>query len=256
MTNMNYTIKKLDNDTYCINDDDMCTTYVIIGAKKALVIDCGYLNDLSLKNEILKITNKELIVALTHSHYDHIGHLNEFANFYVAKEELNEIKDESLKKKAIIINDNHTFDLGDKKIIAKIYQGHTKASTIFFDINNKNVFTGDQFGSGCGVWMQVKQASCLSTYIKEIDRFLNYLDSFGFKFNFYGGHLGQEYTSRIGKYNPLNKELVINLKILSQKLLNNEIELQDCNATMFTNEKSYYAVYETAEMIIRKSLIK
>ena len=52
MTNMNYTIAKLDNDTYYINDDDMCTTYVIIGTKKALVIDCGYLNDLSLKNEI------------------------------------------------------------------------------------------------------------------------------------------------------------------------------------------------------------
>lgn len=256
MTNMEYTTKKIDKDTYYINDDDMCTTYVIVGENKALVIDCGYLNELSLIDEVRKITNKELIVALTHTHYDHVGHLNEFDSFYVAKDELAELKDENLKKKAIILDDNHIFNLGNKNVIAKIYQGHTKASTIFFDIDNKNVFTGDQFGSGCGVWMQVKQASCLSTYIKEIDRFLNYLDSFNFKFNFYGGHLWQEYTSRIGKYNPLNKELVINLKILSQKLLNNEIELQDSNATMFNNEKSYYAVYETAEMIIRKSLIK
>ena len=107
--------------------------------------------------------------------------------------------------------------------------------------------------------MQVSGACVLSTYIKEIDRFIDYLNSFDFDINqwaFYGGHYGQELTSRISSYNPLNIELIKNLKELSIKLLNNEVKLVESKAKQFENEQSYYCFYKTAEMVIRKSLIK
>ena len=106
--------------------------------------------------------------------------------------------------------------------------------------------------------MQVDAAVNLSTYINSIDMFLNYLSKYGYdleNWNLYGGHLGQEQTGRLG-YNPLNIQMVKNLKELSAKLINNQITLYESKAKSFANEQSYYASYKTAEMIIRKSLIK
>ena len=258
MTNMNYYIKKFSDTLFLINDDTMCSTYVLIGNKEALVIDVGIAsNKEKLLPLIRQITSLPFKVVITHAHKDHIGHLIEFDKFYIAKEEFKIIDDENIKNKAIILKDKDIFDLGNIKIEAYIAQGHTKASTIFIDKENKIAFTGDQFGSGCGVWMQVNEASTLSTYSKEIDRFIEYLASiFSLdKWTIYGGHYGQEETGRLG-YNPLNIVMIKNLSKLCIKLINNEVSLQESNAKQFNNEKSYYACYKNAEMIIRKSLIK
>lgn len=258
MINMKYYIKKLYESIFLINDDTMCSTYVIIGNKEALVIDAGIASN---KEELLplirNITSLPLKVVITHAHLDHIGHLCEFEKYYIAKEEFELIKDDNIKNKAIILNDKDIFNLGSIKIEAYVTKGHTNGSTIFIDKENKIAFTGDQFGSGCGVWMQVNEASTLSTYSNEIDRFVNYLSSISSldEWTIYGGHYGQEETGRLG-YNPLNIEMIKNLSKLCIKLINNEVSLQESNAKQFNNEKSYYACYKNAEMIIRKSLIK
>ena len=257
----NYIVKQLNEYTYLINDENLCTSYLIIGKNKALLIDTGMIETNNLKEEVKKITNKELIVVLTHGHYDHLGHVNEFDSFYMSlKDEI--IVSNTYKKyllNAIDIKNNMQFDLGDIVIDALCYDGHTPGTVIFVDRNGKNIYTGDQFGSGCGVWMQVSGACNLSTYIKEIDRFLKDIQALDMSLEevtLYGGHYGQEYTSRLTSYNPLNIELVKNLKELSVKLLNNEVELTISNAKQYENEQSYYCCYKNAEMIIRKSLIK
>lgn len=257
MTNKYY-IKQLSDYIYLINDDTMCSTYVVIGYKNALIIDAGIASNKELLLPLIKkITNLPIKVVITHAHLDHIGHLYEFDNYYIAKEELDNIKDQAIKEKAIIISDGFMFDLGGISIETYISKGHTTASTLFIDKDNKIVFTGDQFGSGCGVWMQVNEAYPLSIYVEEIDRFLNYLSNVASlsMWTLYGGHYGQEETGRLG-YNPLNTEMVKNLKELSIKLIGGEVSLLDSNAKSFNNEKSYYASYKNAEMIIRKSLIK
>lgn len=257
----NYDVKQINEYTYLLNDADLCTSYLIIGENKALLIDTGEVLTNNLQEEVRKITNKELIVALTHGHYDHIRHVDEFDSFYMSlKDEV--IVFDSYKKflcKAIDIKENMTFDLGGITIDAFLTCGHTPGTVIFIDKKAKIAYTGDQFGSGCGVWMQVSGASILSEYIKEIDRFIAFLRSYGYDENewtLYGGHYGQELTSRLSKYNPLTIELVKNLKKLSIKLINNEIKLVESNAKQFENEQSYYCYYKNAEMIIRKSLIK
>ena len=243
MTSRYYT-KKLNDNVYLINDDLMCSTYVIVGSKYALVIDTGIpTNEELLLPLIKKITNLPLKVVITHAHFDHIGHLKEFDNYYIALKEYENIKDESLKENAIIIEDKHVFDLGDVSIEAYISDGHTSASTILLDKNKQIAFTGDQFGSGCGVWMQVNEASTLSVYSKEIEKFISYLNSFSSLNDWivYGGHYGQEETGRLG-YNPLNIEMIINLKHLSNKLINNEIELLESKINKIIKEtiKKYF----------------
>ena len=57
--------------------------YLIVGSKKALLIDtgCGLYPLKSLINQL--IGTQELIVINTHSHFDHRGSNNEFATVFV-----------------------------------------------------------------------------------------------------------------------------------------------------------------------------
>ena len=79
---------KIHDDTSIINDEQLCSVYVIVGTKKTLIIDSGMKNSSSLIEKIREISNNELILVLTHAHFDHIGHIDEFDNFYMAKDEL------------------------------------------------------------------------------------------------------------------------------------------------------------------------
>lgn len=257
-----FKINKINDEVYNFNDEDMCSVYLIIGEDKALVIDTGMPSKDSLLKEIRKITDKELIVVLTHGHFDHVGHLDEFSSFYISKEDLECFENKNIsydKDKLHLLKDQQIFDLKNIQVKAIKTPGHTKGSYTFIDEKHHILFTGDQFGSGCGVWMQVLEALPLSEYIKSIDNFLNYLNE-NYNYNvddwsYYPGHLGQEYTGKLG-YNPLNTNMVRNLKELSVKLLANKIDLLPSKALSFNNEKSYYVSYKNAEMVIRKSLIK
>ena len=130
-----YQVKQINEYSYLINDNELCTSYLIIGKNKALLIDAGFKSNDSLIDEVKKLTNKEIIVALTHGHYDHIGHLDEFDNFYMSKKDEMIISDEYkyLLNKAIDINKDTSFDLGDIVIEALCFEGHTPGTVIFVD---------------------------------------------------------------------------------------------------------------------------
>lgn len=249
--------EKIMDDVYSINDENMCTVYVVIGSKKALIIDTSMQSDISLLKQIRQLTNLELEVVLTHGHYDHTGHLNEFEHFSIAKDDFY-LLPQQYQQKAKILNHLDKIDLGDNQIEVFQLPGHTKGSLIFIDKKHQILFTGDSFGSGCGAWLQVNEALPLSIYKKSILAFKSYLiKNYPFPFsnwNFYGGHLGQEKTGRLG-YNPLNAAMIDNFIILIEKLLQKEVQLQDTTATQFHNEKSYYVSYQSAEMIVRPSII-
>ncbi len=258
-----FKIIKINEEITCINDDQLCSVYVVVGTKKALIIDTGMSTTPSLLNEIKKITNKELIVVLTHGHFDHTGHICEFDEIYMDKDDFEcLIKQEELKtclSKIKFVENEQEFDLGNYTIKVLKTPGHTQGSIVLIDEFHHILFTGDQFGSGCGVWMQVNEALPLSKYIESIENFKNYIiNNYNYdyyKWNYLGGHLGQETTGRMG-FNPLNSEMIENLKTLSQLTLEHKVMLQSTSATEFNNEKSYYVCYKNAEMVIRKSLIK
>lgn len=258
-----YQTVKITNDVFYINDPNLCTVYILIGEHKALIIDTGMKSEHSLLEEIKKITDKELIVVLTHGHYDHTGHIKEFKMVYMDSDDVeclhNQPDNLTLISQIKPLKNEMIFDLGNFQVKAIKTSGHTKGSFTFIDQKHHFLFTGDQFGSGCGVWMQVKEAIYLSAYIQSIDNFINYLTkNYNYPFEqwtYYGGHLGQEKTGPLG-YNPLNSELVKNLKVLSQLILNQKIKLIASSAKSFTGEPSFYANYKNAEMVLRPSIIQ
>lgn len=255
-----YNVGQIRENVYYINDEELCTSYLLIGEDKALLIDAGYTitPQNSLKEEVRKITNKECYVILTHAHSDHTGHLDEFDKYYIAEEEFSYRKDLD-KTKAIIINDKEYIDLGNYKVQVLKIPGHTPGSIAIIDNKNKLLFTGDEFGSGCGMWLQLNSCLPLSVFKKSAEKLLNYLkNNYDFaidSWEVWGGHYGQETTGRLG-YNPLNIEMIKNYIVLADKLLKNEIEYEKTKEIVCCDEQTYYACYKTAELIFKKSLLK
>lgn len=251
------TAHQINPYTYAITERG-CTMYFIIGSKKTLVIDFLLSGDFSLVDEITQVTKSEIIPVLTHGHMDHTGHLNEMIEVNMVIEDIHLLHHSSIKIHSI--SSGQEFDLGDKKIKAYKTRGHTNGSVIFIDVTSQNLFTGDEFGSGCGVWMQLDDASDLSTFAREIEQFKTYLTkNFDFSFydwHYYPGHLGQEYHSKVSSYNPVDSYHLDDLLELLDKLINHEVEIIESSSKQGNNEQSYYARWKKAEIITRKSLIK
>ncbi|MHA1104844.1 MAG: MBL fold metallo-hydrolase [Promethearchaeota archaeon] len=140
--------------------------YLLIGTKKALLIDTGTgLYPLKPKIKDL-IEEKELIVINTHSHFDHRGGNEEFDEIYIHESELGNasiifdisfLRDSPKKRVKLFkkrnfkyqpphtlhpLKDGDEFDLGD--IIVKVIHtpGHSVGS-ISLLTNQKELFTGD-----------------------------------------------------------------------------------------------------------------
>ena len=70
-----------------IDEFDCASMFLLEGTEKAMLIDCGMgIGDLA--GAVRMITDKPLIVVLTHNHPDHSGNARQFAEIWMKKEEL------------------------------------------------------------------------------------------------------------------------------------------------------------------------
>ncbi|MFW9950618.1 MAG: MBL fold metallo-hydrolase [Candidatus Thorarchaeota archaeon] len=165
--------------------------YLIIGSKKALLIDtgCGLYPLKPLINQL--IGNQELIVINTHSHFDHRGSNNEFNTVFVHEQEEKDLRipvDVSFLKdspedrvKRYEINDykflpsqnveglkeGHEYDLGIIKV--KIYHtpGHSEGS-ISIVTDKGELFTGDTVHYGAMFLPKRKEFSILLNSLSKL----------------------------------------------------------------------------------------
>jgi glyoxylase-like metal-dependent hydrolase (beta-lactamase superfamily II) len=75
MLNNWFTIEKIDSTTFAISEyghQEKVHSYLFVGNEKAALIDTG-LGIANIKEEIDKLTDKEIVVITTHNHWDHIG---------------------------------------------------------------------------------------------------------------------------------------------------------------------------------------
>ena len=169
-----FTIVKIDNQTFALceaNHDEETNSFLLIGEKKALLIDTG----MGIKNifdTVKSLTDKEIVVAITHAHWDHIGDIDKIKTVMINKNEAprlkkfpisqKQVRDELAKtslpfpkdfnlnaykvplaNNIIYINDNDTIDLGNRKIKCIFTPGHSPGHTCFYDLNNNYLFSGD-----------------------------------------------------------------------------------------------------------------
>ncbi len=243
-----YTVKTLANGVYDIEDandsnpagmvmgddgkvvhmNNCSDMYIILGSGKALLIDLS--NKIkwddtakkSLRSIVFDlIKDRDLYIAITHNHPDHLGMLPAFkddsrVNFWIPEDEFRGV-DIFPKKRTVFFPKNASFDLGGGIIIDSMeLPGHTGHSTIYFLRNKDMAFTGDAIGSGNGVWLFNKES--FYTYIKSVEKLIKYIKDPAHhidlkKLVFYGGHGWQR-----GKQEKLTVQYLYDMESLIERM--------------------------------------
>jgi hydroxyacylglutathione hydrolase len=177
--------------TYRINEKDLVNAYLLLGEKKALLIDCGVgVGD--IRGTVEELTKLPLILALTHRHCDHAGGRDFFKEYYVHEDDkpliykilsskfacktllkANKAPYKLSKKpfhaKPIFMGDHQDFDLGGRLVHSLHTPGHTAGSVTYADPQSGLMFTGDDVNPY--LWLQLLGCLALSEWLpgaKEI----------------------------------------------------------------------------------------
>lgn len=164
--------KKLGNDVYLIKIGYIYNTFLIVGKQKALLIDTGF-GIRGLREEVRKITDKPVIVAVTHSHFGVVGGSGEFDEVLIHKADLKQAEFYSnLTFRKLLFNfspskyikgmntdclvsDKPNFraftsrelkrgiNLGGRNVEIVNLPSHTKGSCCFIDSGSDIVISGD-----------------------------------------------------------------------------------------------------------------
>ena len=196
-----YRSEKLSNHIFRIIDVTGVCCYLVIGDEKAALLDCC--NGLgNIKEFVHTITDKDVIVILTHGHLDHMGSAALFDEVYMNEKDIpvlknhgnmnfrvkdiTEISNLNITESDLIptitrnpspITDNQIFDLGNIHIQMISVPGHTKGmmcplieeerTIIFGDACGVSVLLCDEFSTSVGEYR--KSLLRLKDYEKNYD---------------------------------------------------------------------------------------
>jgi len=165
--NKDLSITKLEKNMWVVETTDNTTMYIIEGTKKAMLIDTGTKCE-KLDEVIKKITQKPLIVMVTHIHPDHAGNIKYFDQIYFHPGDtiLMRTMKVAYNGKINYVSDGEKFDLGGTTIEALFTPGHTPGSIVLLDRKAGNCYSGDAFGSG-QVWMQLLPHVSMAIYAQS-----------------------------------------------------------------------------------------
>lgn len=261
-----YTIETICPNVYAIEDDQLESMYLVCGSEKALLIDTGS-NPESVMPVIRTLWDGPVDLVLTHAHFDHMYHCDEFSSVSVGAEDI-AAWNKSLwlvvwlgtvgsgkKAKHYPMKNYHslkegdTIDLGGKIIRVLNAKGHTPGSLIYIDETDKCLFIGDAFG-----WMWMPGCSRLSEYIESLDcmipKLMPYRD-----FRALDGHRQQNTPAGVAPEDlPSAYESAQNMKALCEKILTGE--LQPAQTDRFFGFKTFTYRACGTSVVIRKSKMK
>ncbi|MEG0470385.1 MAG: MBL fold metallo-hydrolase [Longicatena sp.] len=169
-----FTVDQVDAFTYIISEyrhweETHC--YLLIGNESSLLIDTG-LGISNIYEEVRKLTDKPITAVATHIHWDHIGGLKYFPDFYVHIDEVDwlngkfPLPKEVVKEMVVnrcdlpsgfdinsyeifqgiptkIISDCDIINLGNRQIEVLHTPGHAPGHLCFWERNTGYLFTGD-----------------------------------------------------------------------------------------------------------------
>lgn len=211
--------------TYHINEFGADSIYLIVGTRRALVIDSGT-GLFDLKGLVESITRLPYDVAITHSHADHAGGAGQFEQVYINAADIDAASkitpeqrigygrimrgmgplaigasrslpgsvwaysDASVRRwpklpQFLPLADRHVFDLGGRKVTAHAAPNHTPGSMVFIDDRSRILFSGDAATANTGA------GGAVSTGLRGLLRIRALRPGFDRQFN---GHVGYATT--------------------------------------------------------------
>ena len=234
-----YPMVQFKPDTWEIDEFDVASMFLLIGEEKAMLIDTGMgIGD--LYGAVRQITDKPLIVVLTHNHGDHSGNVCQFSDVWVNKKDMDkpmpfpiEKRKEDIRLIALrqggiypydletdvrepseseplprlhYLEDGQQFDLGGRVITAYDCPGHSTGEMVFLDEKTRSLFCGDALNYNLGIRATSIQKAC-----RYLERIRDMKDRYD---DIYNGH--HDFRP-LGA--PLGKDCLINAINLCHQLL-------------------------------------
>ena len=271
MRDGNYTITEIAPQVYAIDDTAQESMYLVCGRDKSLLIDTGSCRQPVLPT-VRKLYTGPVDLVLTHGHYDHMYHAEEFQKVYLHPADYKvwaramypiclccDLGQKRFPKRYhpgrfLPLTEGDVFDLGGKVLSVIEAPGHTPGSVIFVDREDKLLFTGDAFGSGEVIWGWMPGCLKLSEYQKSLRTFIPNLQPMA-DFGFYGGHRLQGVIREDRPLaGPLNLEVAKDLEVLCGKLLAGPMEPIRVQRILGVRVETYQ--YGRAALVCKKSKIR
>lgn len=240
-------IKKLYYNTYSISEFGpfgFVKMYLLIGSNCALLIDSGY-GKINLKKIVEKLTDKPIILFLTHGHIDHVCGNAPF-DTYLSKDDFNVYKlhtsTEFLSnyfKREIKLSDVKPFDkdiidLGERIVRFVKTPGHTPGSICVIDEFSHMAFCGDTINPW-DVWLGLDESTSVRVYRESLLKLLLELK----KYNINRIHSG--HNVRAMKIRKIEDFISLCNKIIVGEITGKSVNKGIC--------KGYKAKYKTATLI-------
>lgn len=189
--------ERISDGAYRIDEQKLANSYLIVGSQKALLIDTGN-GAGNLRQCVEQLTDKPVIVAVTHRHPDHTGGAWQFGAYYAHKRDKNwacnllcrqrtsqwMVKQAGYRvtcKKPLgqrvhvrTMAEGQEFALGGRTIQVVPIPGHTKGSVMFVDDVDRHIYTGDDVNPH--LWMHLPGCTSLQEWFAGADRVLAYME--------------------------------------------------------------------------------
>ncbi|MDR2515447.1 MAG: MBL fold metallo-hydrolase [Christensenellaceae bacterium] len=170
----NYRVQEIAPGSYAVLEFGLGIMYLVVGSKRALVIDAGT-GAGNFKGFIEEKTSLPYDVVATHGHGDHIGGAGQFQSIHIHEKDLPMLDELTLgfrkgyceailqqypeykaeidldaivdypKPRTLPLKGGDRFDLGDRVITVYEAPGHTPGSVVFVDSKTKLVYSGDAY---------------------------------------------------------------------------------------------------------------
>lgn len=174
-------LTQINPHVYLMDDHHEATGYIVVGSKKALVIDTmnGYED---VRAVVRTVTDLPIMVVNTHGHCDHI-----YGNVYfdcaylhpadlpVAQEHMRfpEFIEECNKRGLQMppfepIRGGEVIDLGGLHLEVIELPGHTPGGILLLLKEDRILFTGDSINHH--LWMQLEESSSMPEFVNNLEK--------------------------------------------------------------------------------------
>lgn len=151
--------KEIGDGLYLISTDTQGTSmlpgpattnsYLVIGEEKALLFDLS-VDEIDVKEYAEKLAGKPVMTAVSHGHYDHIYHMEQYDDVWLHENDVPLLQGGGIGLRKVdpcpnlhLLKDGDVIDLGGRKLDVIHIPGHTPGSILLLDRKTKILLSGD-----------------------------------------------------------------------------------------------------------------
>ena len=124
-------------------------SYLVVGEEKTVLFDLA-VDDSAIGEYARKLAGKPMMLVLSHGHYDHIYHLEQFSDVWLHEKDAPLLQGGGIGLRQVdpcpnlhFLEDGDVIDLGNRKLDVIHIPGHTPGSILLLDRKTKTIFSGD-----------------------------------------------------------------------------------------------------------------